>query len=256
MLYRDILSQASRRVGYDTWASVPKEDLLHALRFAEEDILQDTQVAKQTKFIFTAENLFNYNLPVNFGEPHEYAVFNNEGAKLAHKELTYEEFMGWNPGIIDSKTENEMLPSGYSTPDDGRDRARLHGMIVTAIRHDTNVGRYKLYMKPSVQGKVEIYYSPALPENIFDDLELESRIPERFHRYIVFGVAMYLAEVEEGRALGNGNNERAQSYRILKNTLRAAFGERESKIKAQSVTRTESQIIKPFMWYDSPKKYR
>lgn len=257
MQYKDILTQASRRVGYKSWADIPKEDVLGALRFAEEDLMQETSVSKTERTIFIVENINSYNLPIDFGEPHEYVIYGEEGGQLAYEELTYEGWMSWNPGAIDKARDNELL-ADHAGVEGLETKARLSGRVVTAIRYDNKAARYKFFVKPAIKGRVHIYYSPALPDQDFDEelLDMESRLPKEFHRHIVAGVAMYLAQIEEGKAAAAGELEQAQYFGIIRRSARAEFREKEAIIKSKTVKETKSQTMHSYPWYDSPRKYR
>jgi hypothetical protein len=267
MTYQEIISQVARKLGYSAFNNQLKADLRYAIRFSEEELQRETQMVKRSLSLDLDKDTASYDLPDNYSEPKEIIIKSSDGAELSYHEVPFEQWLRYSPDRIanTSATENEILKSelSHENYEEGH-RFRNKVLVAIAYQEDFNDAeppvsqghKYRIYVKPGIDGVLEMYYTPVFVKDPFAATSEEPPYPLQYHKYIIIGATAYLAQNEASRARANGDIEGAIFFSRVARLHQEEFEHRKQQVIAKVDKNKSAGIVNSFVWYDSPGKYR
>jgi hypothetical protein len=260
--YEEIISQVARRLGHQAFANSLKADYRYALKWAESEMVHHIDLVRKTFTFDMSPSQPNagsagettYPLPPDYCHPRQFRFIDSNANEIQSQEVEVEEFLKWNPNPDIPPTANDFLPQQFST-DTTIENARLGNKIVFCCMYDNNEG-WILKIKPTPNGKIQLYYVPDSNLDIFDSLQSSPPFPDNFHHYLIAGAVKYLADIESAQKRNAGDYQGAAFFiRVGKDA--ATEWERVKEVTRQeSSARATVATIQPFAWYDNPKRYR
>jgi hypothetical protein len=101
-----------------------------------------------------------------------------------------------------------------------------------------------------------LYYIPDSNLDIFDNLQSVPPFPDQFHHYLITGAVKYLADVEAGQRRADGDYQGAAFFMRVGKEASAEWERVKEITRESSHTRTQVAVIKPYQWYENPRKTR
>jgi len=260
MTYQDIISQVARRLGHQAFAGQLKDDYRWALKWATAEMAHYIDILKLVTSITLDTTHTEYDLPVNFCHPAQFRFIGSDNNEIQSVEVTLEEFLRWNPNPQIPPTANDFLPQTFST-DITVDNARLGNKIVfcTIFANAEIEGTdpdWKLEMKPTIDGTVEVLYFADPVTDPFTAPNDHPPMPDRYHQYLVYGTIKYLADIEAGQAKSREDWNSVKFFNQLATQYEQKFNEMKEDTRESAQTRTKMPFLKADTWYDNPRKYR
>jgi hypothetical protein len=194
--YADIINRIADNLGKDNqsavFTSIVKNDIVDALN---KIYRKGEPVKKVVEFNITSadpvpEGSYNYEIvmPTDFFIPREVLFVTNQEQHFPVKELTYEEFLRWSPSVIESGSFNDLVETlNPATPVPllmTKENFDLDGYVGFTF---SDTFPQKLLWKPSINGKVKIYYSAYIDDF---DIEDNTHIHDLFLSLIVIDVTL------------------------------------------------------------------
>ncbi len=259
MNYEEIISHIARRLGHQAFANSLKADYRYALKWAESEMVHYIDLERR---IVTFDMIFApdgnvesiYNLPEDYSSPRQIRFLDSNSNEIESIEVELETFNKWNPNPEVSPLANDFLPQVYSTSAT-IDTARLANKIVYTVIYDKEEG-WKLKIKPTTTGKIQLTYAPDSNLDIFDHLQSVPPFPDGFHHYLITGAVKYLAEVEAAQKRAQNDYQGAGFFLRIGKEAGMEWERLKEHAKESVVSRATVQQIKPFTWYDNPRRYR
>lgn len=247
MTYNDIVTLVTRRLGWKGLSANLKSDLRLCINMAESELMQDTAHSFATVTLPVSSSQSEYSLSdefgvENFNQPYEIILYDANGNKLNHIELSYDKWLRWNPSQLNKMPVHELAEIG------SRIAVSIH-----YVGEDAPVDAIKGYMlsvKPSFDGVCILHYSLLPTRDIFDDLSRSPNLPEKLHQFIVAGAVYRQAQVMAGNALANGDINLAQVYQTIESRAYSEYKAGLSLARQSTHDRTKAVVAKPFMWYN------
>ena len=260
MTYQEIISQVARRLGHQAFANQLKEDYRWALNWCTEEMAHHIALLKLVVNIPLDTVNNEYDLPLDFKGPAQYRFIDMNNNEIQSVEVTFEEYLRWNPNPQIPPTANDFLPQTFAT-DVTIDNARLGNKIVfhTMFANGEDPltdANWKLLMKPTTQGQVEVLYYPEPATDPFSEPNGHPPFPDHFHRWLIYGSIKYLADIEAGQARAAQDWNAVSFYNKLAQEYDEKFKTLQNESREESTNRTKMPFVKSDAWYDNPRKYR
>ena len=265
MTYEEIVSQVRRRLGHKGFDSQLKQDYKYAVNWAEKELMVDTTPTKKTVTFSIASTRSEYELMsrlqiTDFSEPCEIEVYDSEGNHLLVEEVTYDEWLRWNPNEYNSGLANDAVGDVSGSLERLADSALHTNKLLVSIHFAAGVtgedSEYVMSFKPAVSATVVLRYAVLPTEDIFENMKNSPRLPEQFHHFIVPGAVYYLAQIQVAQSKDNGDAMGVEFFSRLQGIAYGEFEKRKIKVREKTEVVTKSVVAKPFIWYDDPRKYR
>lgn len=265
MTYEEILSQVARRLGHQGYGGELRNDYRFAIKWAEDELMSFATPTRVTVTEPLNDEQAEYDLKgdwgiEDFGRPFELQFYDENDNQLAYEEVTYDQWLRWNPDTTSSINKNDIIDEYGVTPEATADEYRFSNKLLVCVHYATGdtilQSDYRLSVKPAINGTVILNYGPSAVEDIFENLTRSPRFPQQFHHYLISGAVYYLSQIESAQSEAKGDAQRASFFQRLQSTSFAEWEKRKNKVSEQAPSRTNVVSARPFTWYDRGTKYR
>lgn len=255
MTYKEIIGQIARRMGYDSFADLPRADIKYALAWAENEVGAEVEPVRKSYTVSLDGTTTEWNLPADFSEPREIVFFDSSNNRLEHVELPFEEYARYSGDDISTDTDD--LISDLA-PGAAVEYARLGNKVLVAIdrRVVANIGVYIAYVKPQFVGTMYVYYTPSPLTDPFTDVTTSPGFPAEFHHYLVSGAIYYLSQIEAASASNRGDTARVQYLQSVSTKSFDEFELRKKRLLANTNSRAEAGKVRVTPWFENVTLYR
>lgn len=252
MTYQEIISLVSQRLGHATFQGELKTNYRYAVKFALNELMNVCKPTKTTIEIPIVAESMCYDLPDDFGTPEQIVILDTNNNQLRFNDVSYEQWLRWNP-LYQPGFYNDTLPY-QSIPQTVPETAQLQNTITISFNLEPT--GYKLYVKPTINARIQLFYTVSTPLNIFENTSATPPIPEKFHQYIIEGAIQYLAEIEAGQRLAKNDFQGASYFRKLGEDSMQKFKVAFAKVDEHVDQRSGATVAKGFAWFENLRRYR
>jgi len=259
MNYNEIISHVARRLGHQAFSGALKADYRYALKWAENEMVHYIDLVRKI-ITFSMQPGINgeietvYTLPTDYCHPRQFRFIDLNGNEIQSKEVEPENFLRWNPNPAVNPTENDFIPQSFSA-EATIDSAAYGNKILYTCIYD-NIDGWTVRVKPTTTGNIELLYIPDANLDIWDNLESTPPFPDNFHHYLISGAVKYLCDVEASQKRASADYQGA-AYFIRLGKSAADEWEKVKEITRESASaRATVTTIKPFSWYENPRRTR
>ena len=264
LTYGEIISQVASRLGYKAFEGMIKENMIQAVNWAEEELLDGTESAQRLCSLKLSSSKVSYSLNQlgvdDFGSPVEILAFDLQNNKFDVEEVPHDLWLRYDGGIT-SDTDNEALPQTATVSlQSDIEQLNLKNKLVISIRYEPDeTGKdsdHVVSLKPAVDGTLQIRYNIVTNRDIFRRVTAYPRIQQQYHRYIVSGAVKFLAEIEAANAMARKDQMATSFFLNIQERAWSEFKHGRIRLQANNEPMTHPAVARPFIWYEDPRKYK